>query len=108
METIKPVLPGAGALAKMAEWAFPVLAGRVRAYYRADKALQLNSIEEYRAGVTEETARFQELNAACWVTSRALPASLAELVSWRVLRDTDYWAQMSAATAVRRERGGDR
>lgn len=63
----------------------------VAGYAQALRALCENSIEEYAAGVTGETAESTRLNSAVIDAKRGVPPVARWLVQRRVVRELDYW-----------------
>lgn len=60
-------------------------------YERAFRALCENAIEEYDAGVTEETPGSTRLNSAVIDAKRRVPRWRRWFVQRRVVRELDYW-----------------
>jgi hypothetical protein len=63
-------------------------------YAQARRALCLNSIEDYAAGINYETARFRELNRDVWEAEPGVPRWRRWLIDRRILRELDYWNRM--------------
>ena len=71
-------------------------------YTAARRALDLNSIEEYGAGVLDETPEFLELNREVCAAEAGVPWWRRALIDRRILRELDYWARMDE---IKRQRG---
>lgn len=74
----------------------PVTARRaaIDRYTAASRALDLNSITEYAAGITDETPEFLELNQEVADAEAGVPWWRRALIDRRILRELDYWARM--------------
>jgi hypothetical protein len=63
-------------------------------YTAARRALNENSIDEYRAGVTWETRAFLLLNREVAEAERDVSWWRRWLIDRRILRELDYWNRM--------------
>ena len=73
-------------------------------YTAARRALDLNSIEEYAAGILDETPEFLELNQEVADAEAGVPWWRRALIDRRILRELDYWARMDEIRKRRRGR----
>jgi hypothetical protein len=63
-------------------------------YARARRALCLNSIADYAAGVVWETDEFLRFNRAVAEAERGVPWWRRWWIDRRILRELDYWNRM--------------
>jgi len=66
----------------------------IERYAAASRALDLNSITEYAAGILDETPEFLELNQEVADAEAGVPWWRRALIDRRILRELDYWARM--------------
>lgn len=58
------------------------------------RALCLNAIAEYAAGVDSETPEFRQINRAVAMAERRVPAWHRAIIDRRILRELDYWRRI--------------
>jgi len=71
-------------------------------YAAARRALDLNSITEYAAGVLDETPEFLELNQEVADAEAGVSWWRRALIDRRITRELDYWAAMDEIKRSRR------
>lgn len=69
-------------------------AGQAGRYARASRALAVNSIEDYAAGIDYETPEFLRLNHGVIEAEREISWWRRALIDRRILRELDYWNRM--------------
>ncbi len=66
----------------------------IERYTKARRALDVNAIEEYEAGIDWETPEFLRLNREVADAERGVSWWRRWLISRRILRELDYWDRM--------------
>jgi len=67
----------------------------IERYTKARRALDVNAIEEYEAGIDWETPEFLRLNREVAGAERGVSWWRRWLIDRRILRELDYWNRMS-------------
>lgn len=62
-------------------------------YEQAFRALCQNAIDEYAAGIDEETGEYLRVNLAVYEARRGVSLWRRVLIDRRVIRELDYWAR---------------
>ncbi len=76
----------------------------IERYTQARRALDLNSITDYDAGINEETPEFLRLNREVIEAERGVSWWRRALIDRRILRELDYWARMDEIRKRKRGR----
>ena len=70
-------------------------AAAIERYEQTHRALFRNAIEEYAAGIDEETPEFLALNRAAWEAEAGMPRWRRWLIDRRLCRELNYWTRMA-------------
>jgi hypothetical protein len=77
------------------------IAGTIRRYARAERALCELSVAEYEAGITGETPESVRVNRDVIAAAGAVPRPLrwlTRIADWRIIRGLDYWRRTGQAS----------
>jgi hypothetical protein len=73
------------------------MSGAIERYAAARRALDVNAIEEYAAGIRHETPEFLRLNRAVAEAEHGGSWWRRALIDRRILRELNYWERMGGA-----------